>query len=400
MFVDFLFALRKRQVPVGPLEWMTLVEALEKNLHGSTLTGFYDVARAVLVHSEAHLDAFDEAFAEFFHGVEVDGARLLAELDEWLKDPKALESLDPAMLARLSALDLETLRALFEARLREQRERHDGGSKWIGTGGTSPFGRGGAHPSGIRVGGSSGTRSAVKVAAERRWRGYRKDLVLDVRQFGVALRKLRRLAREGSEEELDLDGTIDRTSRNAGELEVVMRPPRKSSTRVLLLLDVGGSMDPFVKVVSTLLTAASQASHFRELRTYYFHNCIYGRVYTDERFEKWRAVPDLLREIGKEWKLVLVGDALMGPSELLQSGGSIDYFEQSGAAGITWLRLLTEHFKRSAWLNPEPPAYWRQGTCETIAKLFPMFSLTVEGIDDAARHLSGGRSRGPLTHLH
>ena len=159
-------------------------------------------------------------------------------------------------------------------------------------------------------------------------------------------------------------------------------------------------MDPFVKVVSTLLSAASQASHFRELRTYYFHNCIYGRVYPDERFERWRAVPDLLREIGKEWKLVLVGDALMGPSELLQAGGSIDYFERSGAPGITWLRLLAEHFKKAAWLNPEPPAYWRQGTCEIIAKIFPMFPLTVEGLEDAARHLSGGRSRGPLTHLH
>jgi hypothetical protein len=239
----------------------------------------------------------------------------------------------------------------------------------------------------------------VQVAAERRWRGYRKDLVLDVRQFGVALRKLRRLAREGNEEELDLDGTIDKTSRNAGELEVVLRPPRKSSTRVLLLCDVGGSMDPFVRVVSTLLTAASQASHFKELRTYYFHNCIYGRLYTSERFDQHRLVPDLLREIGREWKLVLVGDALMAPSELLQAGGSIDYFERSGAPGISWLQLVADHFRRSAWLNPEPPAYWRQGTCELIGRIFPMFPLTVEGIEDASRHLVGGRTRAaPSVH--
>ncbi len=400
MFVDFLFALRKRQVPVGPLEWVTLMEALVRNLHGSTLGGFYDVARAVLVHSEAHLDAFDEAFAEFFQGIEFDAARILEQIEQWLQDPKALEGLDPALLARLTPLELEALRALFEQRMREQKERHDGGERWVGTGGTSPFGQGGAHPSGIRVGGSSRTRSAVQVAAERNWRGYRKDLILDVRQFGVALRKLRQIAREGSEEELDLDGTIDRTSRNAGELDIVMRPPRKSHVRVLLLLDVGGSMDPFVKVVSTLLTAASQASHFRELRTLYFHNCVYGRLYTSERFERWRAVPDLLRELGKEWKLVVVGDALMAPSELLQTGGSIDYFERNAVPGVAWLRMLGEHFRKAIWLNPEPPAYWRQGTCETIAKIFPMFPLTVEGIEDAARHLSGGRVRGALTSLH
>lgn len=393
MFVDFLFELRKRRVPVGPLEWMTLEEALEKGLHGSSLSGFYQVARSILVHSEAHLDAFDEAFAEFFRGVEADAAKMLDALEEWLKDPKRLENIDPALLALLSPIELAELKKLFEERLKTQTGRHDGGNKWIGTGGTSPFGRDGQNPAGLRVGGESRMRSAVKVAAERRYRAYRKDLVLDVRQFGVALRKLRRLKREGIEEELDLDTTIDKTGRNGGEIDLVFRPPRKSNVRVLLLLDIGGSMDPFTQLCSTLLTAASKATHFRELRTLYFHNCVYGRLYLDERFDRWVVVPDLLREIGRDgrgWKLIVVGDALMNPAELLQVGGAIDYYEHNAVPGVVWLRMLADHFRRSAWLNPEPPAYWRQGTCETIGKIFSMFPLTVEGIEQAAQHLSRG----------
>ncbi len=380
MLVDFLFELRRRKVHAGPLEWQTLMEALDQGLHDSSLTGFYHVARAVLVHRESDLDAFDETFAEFFRGIEAGSTWLKEQLAEWLANPKLLEQMDPALLASLSPLELETLRKMFEQRMREQTERHDGGSRWIGTGGTSPFGQGGQHPSGIRVGGASQFRSAVKVAEERRYRAYRKDLVLDVRQFGVALRKLRQLRREGGEEELDLEGTIDRTSRNAGELEILMRPPRKSNIRVLLLMDIGGSMDPFTRIVSMLLTAATKATHFRELRTLYFHNCIYGKLYKNEQFDEWMNVDDVLREVGRAWKLILVGDALMNPAELLQVGGSIDYYQRNAVPGLVWLQTLADYFRKAAWINPEPPAYWRQGTCEMIGKIFPMYPLTAEGI--------------------
>jgi uncharacterized protein with von Willebrand factor type A (vWA) domain len=296
----------------------------------------------------------------------------------------------------LEGLDLEELRRLFEERMREQKGRHDGGNRWIGTGGTSPFGAHGAHPTGVRVGPHGGGRSAMAVADARAYRAYRSDLVLDVRQIEVALRKLRSLAREGSERELDLEETIDQTAKNGGELEIVVRPPRKPNVRVLLLMDVGGSMDPHAELVSQLFSAAKRASNFRELKTYYFHNCIYGSVYSTEALREPVRVRDVLLHCDRTWKLVFVGDAAMHPAELLGGGdwyATRDLTGSDAMAGVRWMQTLADHFDKSAWLNPDPPNYWRGGTAETLAGIFSMYPLTLEGLGEAMAHLSKGPAR-------
>jgi hypothetical protein len=393
VFVPFIYELRGRGVPVGTQEALNLARALTAGLHDSSLEGFYDVARALLVHDEKYLDDFDQAFLKHFRGVEVESKKLKDELLEWLADAKErVRELTPEERALLEQYDLDELKKLFEERMNEQTERHDRGNKWIGTGGTSPFGHGGAKRPGVRVGGAGGNRSAVQVATERRYRGYRDDMTLDVRQMAVALRKLRRLTREGAHEELDLEGTIDETARNAGELEIVMRPPRRPDTRVILLMDVGGSMDPYAHLVSRLFTAAKKATHFKELRTLYFHNCVYGQVYEDARFATPIRVRDLLGDCGPHYKLIVVGDALMAPYELLQPGGSLDLGEDNGIEGIVWLMMLEDHFERTCWLNPEPERYWHGNTIEYVRRVFDMFPLTLEGLGRAVTHLTKGRS--------
>jgi uncharacterized protein with von Willebrand factor type A (vWA) domain len=369
-------------------------------LHESSLDGFYYVARSLCVHREADLDAFDQAFSAHFRGIAQESLALVKELEEWLKDPLRRPPLSEEERRLLEGMDLEELKKLFEERMREQKERHDGGNRWIGTGGTSPFGFGGEHASGLRVGPQGGGRSAMGVADARRFRPYRSDLVLDVRQIEVALRKLRQFAREGAHLELDLDETIAKTSKNAGELDIVLRPPKKSNVRVVLLMDVGGSMDPHAHLVSLLFSAARRASNIRELKTYYFHNCIYGRVFETETFREPVRVQDLFEHCGPDserYKLVIVGDAAMHPGELLGSG-DWEYYARGGKGndaqtGIAWLGRLADHFPRAAWLNPDPPQYWRSGTAEMIARLFPMFQLTLEGLGDAVAHLSKGNKR-------
>jgi len=396
MFVPFLFELRNRKVKVGLQEAMALTRALGMGLHDSSLDGFYHVARALCVHDEANLDAFDQAFLACFRGVESKSLDLVKELDEWLRDPKMRKDLSPEELAMLQHLGLDELLRLFEERLREQKERHDGGNRWIGTGGTSPFGANGNHPTGLRVGPMGGGRSAMGIADARAYRAYRSDIVLDVRQIEVALRKLRAFAREGAELELDLDETIDGTARNGGELEIVMRPPRKPNVRVLLLMDLGGSMDPHAELVGQLFSAAKRASNFRELKTHYFHNCIYGKVYETESFRSSVPLRDLLHHCTREWKLVVVGDAAMHPSELLGGGnwyGTRGDDAGESMAGVRWMQLLADHFDKTAWLNPEPPSYWRGGTAEMLATIFPMFHLTLEGLGEAMSHLSKGPAR-------
>ena len=396
MFVTFLFELRRRKVKVGLQEAMALARSLAMGLHDSSLDGFYHVARALCVHTESDLDAFDEAFLTCFRGVEGKSLELVKELEEWLRDPKQRKQLSPEELAMLEHLDLDELRRLFEDRLREQKERHDGGNRWIGTGGTSAFGANGAHPTGVRVGPQGGGRSAMAVADARVYRPYRSDLVLDVRQIEVALRKLRAFAREGQYTELDIEETIDQTAKNGGELEIVVRAPRKPNVRVLLLMDVGGSMDPYAELVSQLFSAAKRASNFRELKTYYFHNCIYGKLYETEALRDPVQLRELLLHCTREWKLVLVGDAAMHPAELLGGGDWYATREELGGeamAGVRWMQLLKDHFDKSAWLNPDPPNYWRGGTAEMVAGIFPMYHLTLEGLSEAMAHLSKGPTR-------
>ena len=392
MLVPFVYEMRARGVPVGAQETLNLARALEAGLHDSSLEGFYDVAKALLVHDEKYLDDFDQAFLKHFKGVAIEGKKLRDELLEWLKDAKErVRELTPEERALLEQYDLDELKKLFEERMAEQDERHDGGNKWVGTGGSSPFGHSGAKREGIRVGGAGGNRSAIQVATERRFKGYRDDMTLDVRQMSVALRKLRALTREGAIEELDLEGTIDETAKNGGELEIVMRPPRRPNTRVVLLMDVGGSMDPYAHLVSRLFTAAKKATHFKELRCLYFHNCVYGRLYEDSSFAKPVRVRDLLADCGPHYKLILVGDALMAPYELLQAGGALDLGEDNGVEGIVWLMMLQDHFERSCWLNPEPEKYWNGNTIEHVRKVYEMFPLTLEGLGEAVGHLTKGK---------
>jgi len=395
---EFLYELRSRKVPVGPHEAVALARALGGGLHESSLDGFYHVARSLLVHSEKHLDKFDEAFLKHFHGVESAALQMTQELLDWLRDAAAgARELTGEERELLESLDVEQLTRMLEERLREQRGRHDRGNRWVGTAGTSRFGNAGRNPQGIRVGGEGGgLRGAVKLAEARLYRDYRDDLVLDVRQVAVALRKLRAFAREGALDELDLEGTIDATAKNAGELEVKVRPPRRPNTRVLLLMDVGGSMDPWAEMVSRLFTAARKATHFKDLQTYYFHNCVYGRVYTTPQLQQGVPVTELLARIGRHYKLIVVGDASMAPYELYERGGAQGYWDADAEPGLSWLMKIAEHFDRSCWLNPEPQRSWF-GTIETIRKVFEMYPLTLEGLGEAVNHLvRGGRGRTTL----
>jgi uncharacterized protein len=392
MFVDFIYELRNRKVPVGTQEAVALAHALAKDLHGSSLDGFYNVARSLLVHSEAHLDDFDLVFSAYFRGAQIEAKAIAEELLDWLRDPIKMRELTQEERDGIEALDLEEVLRRFEERLREQKERHDGGNHWIGTGGTSPFGSGGVNPQGIKVGpGGGGRGGAMKTADARKYKPYRSDLVLDVRQIEVALRKLRAFAREGLDEELDIEGTIDETAKNAGELEIVTRPPRRPNTRVLLMMDVGGSMDPYAHLMSQLFSAAKRSTHWRELKTYYFHNCIYGRVFKTEGFEEPVKVPDLIAEHGKHYKLVLVGDASMAPYELLGSPG---WGEEGKVPGLAWMMALREHFERSVWLNPDGIGGVPHPTVDAIAKVFPMFALTLDGLGQAVHELVRGGRRG------
>ena len=388
MFIPFLYELRKRKVTVGTQEALALARALTAGLHDSSLEGFYHVARSLLVHTESQLDDFDLVFASYFKGVPFDAKKITDEILEWLKDVRKTRELTDEEKAMIEALDPETLQKMFEERLREQTSRHDGGNRWIGTGGTSPFGRGGFHPSGMSLGGGGG-KSAVKSADARKYKGYRTDLVFDLRQIEIALRRLRAFIREGARTELDVEGTIDATARNAGELEVVIRPPRRPDTRVILAMDVGGSMDPYAEAVSQLFSAARRATHWKELRTYYFHNCVYGRLYRTDSFADPIPVNDLLRQCGPNYKLVLVGDALMAPYELLATTPLEP--GDTPTAGVHWLMKLREHFPHAVWLNPEAPRDWKGNTIEVVRGVFPMYHLTLEGLTEAVAELTRKR---------
>jgi uncharacterized protein with von Willebrand factor type A (vWA) domain len=387
VFLELFYELRERKVPVATQDWLLALRALELDLHESTLEGFYHLARAVLVKDVAHYDAFDLAWLKVFKGLEAEAVEIANEIEKWLADPKLLEGLTPEQIEAMKSMSREELLELYKQRMAEQKGRHDGGNKWIGTGGTSPFGTGGKHPTGIRVG-EGGGRSAMMLAQERRFAEYRKDVVLDVRKVDVALRLLRDLGREGAEEQLDLDATIDRTAKNAGDLEVIMRPPRRNRMKVVLLMDVGGSMDPYSHLVGQLFTAASRNGRFARFRHYYFHNCVYDSVYEDARFQKALPTADLLAESDRDERLVIVGDAAMHPGELMEAGGSIYFYTRSGVPGMEWMRRLREHFRHTAWLNPEPETYWHMTTIRILRGLFPMYPLTVEGLGDAVRSLT------------
>ncbi|MEM7156506.1 MAG: VWA domain-containing protein [Myxococcota bacterium] len=384
-FLDFFYNLRSHRVPVSTHNWLAFMQALGDGLHEDSFDGFYQVARCLLVSTETHYDAFDQAFAESFRGVERDLRNLSEELAQWLENPRELLHLDPELRKALEEMGIDELRRQLLERLEQQKKRHEGGNRWIGSGGTSPFGTGGQHPSGVRMGGGGG-RSALAVADARRFRAYRRDLVLDTRQIAAALRRLRTMARKGADEELDLDETVDATARNCGDLEIVTRPPRKNDVRVLLLMDVGGSMDPYSHLVGRLFSACHRGGSFREFKPYYFHNCVYRKVYEDAAFTKGIGVDELLRTYDSHWRLIMVGDAYMHPGELLMSSGNW-WDGTRGPTGLTWLARLADRFPRSAWLNPEPPHIWDAPTIGAIRQVYPMYPLTLEGLGDMVREI-------------
>lgn len=398
MFTRFFFLLRAYGVPVTVTEWLALMRALAFGLALNDLQRFYSLARSVLVKSEAYYDQYDQAFLAAFEGIETP-AEIAAEVWEWLQDPLGFPGLSDEerrrLVEELGEVDLDELRRLFEERLAEQTEAHHGGSRWIGVGGTSAFGHDGVHPGGIRVGGQGRSRTAVKVAAERRYRGYRTDVEVGTRQFELALRRLRQLSsrNEGLADELDLDETIEQTAENAGRLSLAWRKSRRNAVKVLLLMDVGGSMDPYARLCSSLFTATNRSSHFKDLRFYYFHNCVYDWLYADPGLARRTAVATnhVLHELPSDYKLIMVGDAAMATGELLSRYGIIWWGEANEEPGIEWLRRLRRHFDHSVWLNTIPADEWDRAygaaTIRIVREVFPMFELTVDGLTAAVRKL-------------
>jgi uncharacterized protein with von Willebrand factor type A (vWA) domain len=386
VFSDLFYTLRQLKVPVSITEWMALMQAMDQGLAKSSLTTFYYLARAILIKSETYYDQYDQAFGYVFKNAELP-ADIRDEILDWLSDPQNKMELSEEEIQALKHMDLDELRRELEKRLQEQTERHDGGSRWIGTGGTSPFGHGGNHPGGIRIGGVGGGGHAVQIAAERRFRNYRTDVTLDVRQIKVALKRLRRFSREGPEDELALDETIDKTCKNAGEIELVFQRERKNTVKVLLLMDSGGSMTPYSNLVNRLFSAAHQMTHFRDLKGYYYHNCVYQELYKDIYNSESEPTASLLHNLSPDYKVIVVGDAYMAPSELFSVGGAIDYYYHNERPGIEWLQRIADHFRHCVWLNPMPERAWFHTTISAIAKLFPMFPLTIDGLEEAVKKL-------------
>lgn len=378
MFLEFLFHLRGQGLSIGVGEWLGFLRALDRGLvHDAD--DLYRVGRALLCRSEAEFDRYDLAFAAAFRGATLPDD-LRAQLERWLSAAADVQPSGPPLDELRSPEEL--WKELLE-RLKQQKERHDGGNYWVGTRGTSPYGNSGAGKGGIRIGGEGGRGGAVQVAMERQWAGYRTDRTIEVRDFEVALRALRKLRREG-ELELDLDGTIEKTCRNAGEIEIVERPARKNQVHLVLLMDAGGSMAPHVEKVERLFTAATRTRAFKSFKHFSFHNCVYDRIYTD--IERAESIPTakFMSDLGPRHRLVFVGDASMAPYELFQPFG---YPGTNTIAGLDWLRRLRERSPGSVWINPDPVRFWNHPTVSAIGRLFPMYELTLAGIREAVRKL-------------
>lgn len=397
MFTEFFYLLRANGLKITIKEWETLLRGMELGLHNSSLMGFYTLARAVLVHTEADFDRFDQCFAEYFKGVK-HYDKLPDLLVQWLNTPIDPITFDPS-LVESEGLDIDTIREMFEQRLREQHERHDGGSRWVGTSGRSPFGNSGQYAGGIRVGGQGRSRSAVQVAGDRDFRDFRDDQVLQTRQFQVAFRRLRQFStlEDGPKDELQLDETIQKTGDNAGRLKLVFDRPRRNSVKLLLLFDSGGSMWPFSKLCSSLFQAVSRESKFKDLRIYYFHNCFYDYLYTTPACTRGVSVETewVLANLKQDYKVIVVGDGSMAPYELLSPGGCQDYYFYNEHPGIEWIERFQNRYDRMIWLNPLNPRSWDFGygseTVKILKDMVPMYPLTVRGLQDGLKELIRAR---------
>ena len=395
MLIDFFFTLRAAKLKVSVKEYLTLLEAIEQGViddedEGPSIDRFYYLARAALVKDEAQFDKFDRAFAAYFKGVE-----MLTDFTqdvplEWLQKRLELE-LTPEEKAKIEKMGWDELMETLKKRFEEQKKRHEGGNKMIGTGGTSPFGNAGYNPEGVRIGGESTHGRAIKVWEQRAFRDLDSSRELGTRNIKLALRRLRRFARQGAADELDLDATVDGTARQ-GWLDVRLRPARRNAVKLLLFLDVGGSMDPFVTACEELFSAAT--SEFRDLEFFYFHNCVYEGVWKDNRrrFDARTPTLELLRTYGRDYKLLFVGDAAMSPYEITHPGGSVEHHNDE--PGAAWLRRLTEAYPGAAWLNPAPEAHWGYSASTALVRDLlngRMFPLTLDGIDAATRELARRR---------
>ena len=389
MFFSFVDELRAAGIPASMKEHLILLEALDAEVIGARPEDFYYLARATFVKDEGLLDRFDQVFAKVFKGIETSyGAEAVPIPEEWLK-AVAQKYLTPEQMAEIKSLgSWEEIMVTLKKRLEEQQGRHQGGSKWIGTGGTSPFGNSGYNPEGVRIGGEGGQRRAIKVWDKREFRNLDNSKELGTRNIKVALRRLRRFARDGAADELDLDETIAGTARQ-GWLDIRMRPERHNAVKLLLFLDVGGSMDPHIKLVEELFSAAT--SEFKHLEFFYFHNCPYEAVWKDNRrrFSERTPTWDVLHKYGHDYQLVLVGDASMSPYEITHPGGSVEHYNEE--AGAVWLERLTTTYPAAVWLNPVEEKYWGYtSSIQGVRQLMKerMYPLTLAGLDEAMRTLT------------
>ena len=391
MFIGFLHQLKEAGVPVSIREYLDFLSGLDKGITNLNTNSFYHFARASLVKDERHYDRFDRTFSEFFEGALKKGGEILNNIpEEWIKDAlqKNLSEEDKEKIESLGGWDklLETLKE----RLKEQKKRHQGGNKWIGTGGTSPFGSGGYNPEGIRIG-NEGKRQgrAVKVWEKRLWTNFDDKKTLGIRDIRVAVRRLRHFARTGTPDEFDLNATISATANNGGYLDVKMMPERKNRVKLLLFLDVGGSMDPYIQACEELFSASK--SEFKDLEHFYFHNCPYEILWknnprsSEDIISTW----DIIRKYGSDYRVLFVGDASMSPYEVAYAGGSIEHWNEE--AGSVWLERITSHFDSVAWLNPETKKIWNSsGSNKMIREIFEekMYEMNLSGIEEAMKALS------------
>ena len=394
MFTDFFYLLRAYGMKVSLLEWQDFLTALEENLHQCSFTGFYQLGRTILVKRNGDYDRYDQAFSDCFKHLE-NNEDLQKKLQQWL-GKTWLGTPDKAGADALCGnKTLADIQEALQERLKEQHEEHHGGTHWIGTGGATPFGHDGYAPQGIRILGKGGGHSALKIAGERRYRDFRDDTVLGIRQFQVALRKLRRLSSktEGPKTELDVDATIRESCNQGGQLKIVMKRPRKNQTRLLLLMDWGGSMWAYVDLVRRLFKALHEDTHFKELKIYYFHNLFYDYLFTtpDCAWEHRIKTQSVWNARDPETKVVIIGDAEMGPDELWEVDGNVDDLHGNKLPGMDWLIALHKKFPSVIWLNPLHPKLWayKYSTVISIGKEIPMFPLTVKGLEAGIQKLKG-----------
>ena len=397
MFVDFFYELRDAKIPVTIREYLMLLEAMEAGVCESNVDDFYYLARAALVKDEKNFDRFDQVFGEFFQGLMKQSRELFEGgiPDHWLR-AMTQRVFSEEEIARLETMDFDELMEELRKSLEEQKGQHSGGNKWIGTAGTSPYGNSGVNPAGVRIGGEGGGGSATKVWKKREFRSLTGDVEIGTRNIKIALRRLRKFLREGAEEEFDLDGTIDHTARNAGLLDIRMRAERKNRVKVLLFIDIGGTMDSHVKLSEELFSAAK--TEFKHLEYYYFHNFLYERVWRDNRRGRSDYIPtwEVLNTYTSDYKVIFIGDATMSPYEVTETGGSVEHWNDE--AGAIWMQRMREHFPDIVWLNPEDPQRWPQTvSTQLIFRLMGgrMFPMTLNGLDKAMDMLRN-RTSAPI----